>query len=128
MKKIIALALIVLLAVFMLGCVQEVEEQEPQRMIIKNVGANSATNGATILIQNGHFSPAMVTINKGDYVEWVNIDDSINQTGHTVTFDRFIFDEHLPLSGSISHQFTLPGRYIFYDRYNLEMEGIIIVR
>ena len=71
------------------------------------------------------FNPAVLEVNVGDTVTWINDDD----TEHTVTAFEGEFDSgELAEGASFSFTFDSPGDYRYRCLFHSEMQGTIIVR
>lgn len=91
----------------------------------------SATGGIpgasthTVMIENMQFSPAELTVHRGDRVVWVNKDFF----PHTVTASDKTFDSgSLGSGGSWSFEATKAGEYAYGCTYHPTMKGKINVR
>lgn len=91
---------------------------------------NTATNNTTtakntVVMQNSAFSPATITVNKGDTVTWVNNDPMT----HRVAADDGSFDLGDQANGaSVSHTFTQAGTYAYHCTIHPFMKGTVIVQ
>ena len=88
-----------------------------------------------VTIQNGAYSPDMLTIAVGDYIDWLNLDS----TDHTATRDTGAWDTGTISSvqtingvavthGSEDIYFITPGTYPYHDTFNAAMRGTIVVQ
>lgn len=86
---------------------------------------NQTTIPGTISIQNLAFSPATITINKGDTVTWKNNDSTI----HNVVADDNSFNlEEMVAGGSASYTFNNEGTFSYHCSIHPYMTGVIIVK
>ena len=91
---------------------------------------NNSTNytkGATnhtIRIQNAAYLPASLTVTKGSSVTWTNDDNTV----HTVTSTDGSFSSgDIAVGTSYSKTFTTAGTINYYDTYNKELKGVLMV-
>lgn len=78
----------------------------------------------TVSIHNFAFSPAVLTINTGDTVKFVNQDDET----HTASATEGAFDSGpLNPNATFSYTFTKAGVYHYYCRIHTSMKGTIVV-
>lgn len=83
------------------------------------------TIAARVDIRNIAFTPAEITIEVGETVEWVNSDP----IDHTVTGDNGKWGSELLKAGQrFRHRFTEPGRYPYHCTPHPVMTGVIIVK
>src|SRR5213594_843599 len=85
-------------------------------------------DGATVAVDDSGFSPATLTINVGDTVVWVNLDDTFS---HTTTGDLpvtnpnywngFLFD----FFDTFAQQFNSVGRFTYHDQLDIGTGTII---
>jgi plastocyanin len=81
----------------------------------------AVTNQVTIL--SSGFSPASKTINAGDSIRWVNLDDY----EHTTVSDTGLWNSGiLYYGGSYTVTFNTPGTYGYYDQFDY-FTGTIVV-
>ncbi len=121
MKKILFMGLVVI-AVLISGCYQ------PSANInttVQQGGATPAAAGSTVNIKNYAFSPATITISKGQTVTWTNMDSA----PHTVTSTRGIFDSGSIGNGQIfSYTFNTAGTFEYSCTIHPSMQhGKVIV-
>jgi plastocyanin len=76
---------------------------------------------STVEIENRRFLPEVLTVNRGDTVEWMNLD----RETHSVT--GFGVDEILRRGDTFSYTFNSPGIQHYHSRFLRGMEGTIIV-
>ena len=82
------------------------------------------TNGYTIKMQNSAYTPATLTVTPNSVVTWVN-DDNVP---HTVTATDGSFNSgDIAVGASYNRTFTTKGTINYYDTYNNNMKGIVIV-
>lgn len=111
--------------IFISGCKKEtVSEKET----IFTPTQEQIINGtAEVIIQNGKFTPAQLTITKGSRVIWKNLDS----VQHTVTFDNNenYFISYILAEGSeASNYFNFAGEYAYFCSNHPEMTGKLIVK
>jgi plastocyanin len=86
--------------------------------------AGAAFAATEVRIEDFSFNPAVVDVEKGEYVRWVNID----QVTHTSTSDTGKWD-----SGDLEHgedyerKFNQPGTYTYHCAYHPAMTGTVKV-
>lgn len=97
----------------------------------KTLGSNSPSssppvNSRTIDIVGFAFSPATLTINKGDTIVWTNKDTM----AHTVTSDsgNELASENLVKGQTYSHTFNTIGSFDYHCNIHTSMKGTIIVK
>jgi|SRR3989338_1903429 len=90
-----------------------------------NDGAVTTTGKTyTISIQNFAFSPAEITIKKGDTIKWINLDS----VGHTATSDTGEFDSGLlGNNAQWSRTFNDLGEFTYHCTPHSYMKAKIIV-
>lgn len=127
----IVLAIVVIVAAFALT-------QTNQNTVASNVnnGSDSVTQ-ATIIVQNGTFSPNNLTIKVGTTVTWIVKDDSntkymvtSNKTGSVEGKYLFMSDD-LTNGQSFSYTFNKTGTYGYYDMNHMDnkkLTGTVIVQ
>ena len=77
------------------------------------------------LIKNFAFSPAQITVNKGDTVVWTNNDTA----PHTVTGDNGGPDSPTLQNGATySYTFNTAGTFPYYCSIHPMMKGIVTVQ
>lgn len=117
MKKIIIL--LALVTMVLVGCTSS-----PPATSDSNEPANSSAPTYDVSIQNFSFSPATLTIKRGDTVRWTN-QDSVQ---HTATADNGFFDTGLLSQGqSDTVTFTTTGTFSYYCTPHPNMRATIIV-
>jgi plastocyanin len=80
---------------------------------------------ATETIFNNSFHPTRMDVSPGTTVTWTNRGNS----PHTVTSSSGLWDSGTLQPGmSFGYAFTQPGTYDYYDRFNPNVHGEIIVR
>jgi hypothetical protein len=87
-----------------------------------SIPAGAATS--SVNIQNVLFSPAILTINLGDSVKWLNKDG----TTHSITQDNNLWTHDASPGGSFTRQFNTEGSYSYHCRFHPSMTGKIVVR
>ena len=109
-------------------------KSNPKFTTNSSVAAASLSNlaPAEVSITSSGFSPAAVSVVKGQAVVWTN-----NDTGnHSVASDPFPNDNILPdlnskqaltTSDSYSYVFSSPGTYTYHDTNNPNLKGTVIV-
>ena len=97
-----------------------------------NMGDNgidaNASNKVTVLIQNGTFNPANLTVNVGATVIWIVKDDS--NTKYMVTGSGFM-SPHLTKGNNFSYTFDKTGTYAYYDMDHMDdknLTGAVVVQ
>jgi plastocyanin len=84
---------------------------------------NQTANAVTI--QNFAFSPASLTIKKGESVTWTNKDS----TSHTITSDSNVFQSASIGSGqTFSFTFNTAGQFPYHCSIHPSMKAMIIVQ
>ncbi|MEV0706344.1 cupredoxin domain-containing protein [Nocardia aurea] len=79
---------------------------------------------ATIRVQNMSYSPASITIEKGQTVEWIFDDSGLP---HDVVDDDGKFRSDLLTTGSFSHTFTEAGTFTYHCTPHTMMLGTVVV-
>ena len=77
---------------------------------------------AKVSIQNGAFTPDNVTIAKGGYVIWTNMDNNPN----SVKFDSY--EKNLGKGGALTRTYENPGTYTYSNGLSPKHKGIVIVK
>lgn len=71
------------------------------------------------------YTPATITVNVGDTVNWINNDNVV----HTVTsVDGNFTSGDLTAGQMFSHTFTTAGTYTYHCKYYTWMQGTVIVK
>jgi plastocyanin len=94
-----------------------------------------AQSGQLVDIQGNSYSPSVLTISVGDYVDWINFD----AVDHTATSDTGAWDTGTisgvqmlngvtVISGSEDIHFNTAGTYPYHDRFQPSMHGTIVVQ
>ena len=104
-----------------------------------NMGSNESagTSEATVIIENGTFTPANLTVKAGTTVKWTVKDNS--NTKYMVTSDangsvegKYLFmSDDLTNGQSFSYTFNKTGTYGYYDMDHMDnksLTGTIIVQ
>jgi plastocyanin len=79
----------------------------------------------TVLIENMRFSPAVLSVRRGDRVVWINKD----MFPHTVTSDVRRFDSgEIASDASWSYIVSMPGEYAYSCRFHPSMKGRLQVQ
>ena len=87
-------------------------------------GDNQIISNYQIKIQNYAFSPATITIKKGELVIWTNNDSA----PHTITSDTGIFEsELLGSSEQFSQNFNQAGTFAYHCAIHPSMRATVIV-
>src|ERR1043166_3780708 len=87
-----------------------------------SAGAKAATTSVSILGISMAYSPANVTINRGDTVTWTN-KDTIT---HTVTSNTSVFNSgNMGANATFSFTFNNPGSFPYHCSIHLSMTGTI---
>ncbi len=118
MRKYMLLFALVILPFLLFGCVSNGNDS--------GNGGDGASTGKTytVNIQNFAFSPAEITIKKGDTVKWTNLDS----VSHTVTSDNGKFDSGLlSQNASWSRTFSEAGTFEYHCTPHPYMTAKIIV-
>ena len=70
------------------------------------------------------FSPASITVKKGDTIVWANSDER----DHTVTADDGSFDSgNLRTGKTFRRKFEKPGKYKYHCEYHPRMKATVVV-
>jgi len=79
-----------------------------------------------IAITNFAFSPATITINKGDTIVWTNM----GSVSHTVTSDsgNELASSSLPNGQTYSHTFNIIGTFSYHCSIHTMMKGTVTVQ
>ena len=89
-----------------------------------DTGAATEPAAFEVSLAGRSFNPAVLEINVGDTVTWINDDD----TEHTVTAFEGAFDSgELAEGASFSFTFDSPGEYRYRCLFHSEMQGTIVV-
>ncbi len=132
------LFLIFILIVFIVGCGSQ---EKPTDSIDEGAGemeeegveeAAKVTTLAEVKIYDSGFRPEEVTISKGGTVKWINR----GSEDHTVQSDTFPqeagidkkYSGRLAPGQSWEKTFNVEGFYNYYDLYNDELKGKVIVK
>lgn len=119
--KILILPVLMIAVVLVSGCTSQVN-------VTTNTSTNTTTQGTThqVTIQNFAFSPASLTINKGDTVVWTNKDSA----PHTVTSQtgNELSSQTLSQGQTYSHTFNTAGTYDYYCTIHPYMKATITVQ
>ena len=94
-----------------------------------------AQSGRLVNIQGNSYSPDVLTISVGDYVDWINFDT----VDHTATSDTGAWDTGTisgvqmvngvtHISGSSDIYFNAAGTYPYHDKFYPSMHGTIVVQ
>ncbi len=83
----------------------------------------TVTDKNTIVIQNYKFTPAEITIQKGETITWINM-DSIAHTATSVSFDSGM----LGYGQSFKYTFNTAGTFDYHCTPHPYMTGKIIVK
>jgi plastocyanin len=87
--------------------------------------APPASATVTITASNFAFSPASVTINRSDTVQWV-----LGSGSHTTTSGSSPNPDggwNQQITAPVSIVFSQPGQFSFFCQFHPEMQGIIVV-
>jgi len=121
MKKYILIAALLVALFLVFGCVNNGDGGGNNGT---GDGGNGAAAGKTVSMQNFAFSPAEITIKKGDTVKWTNLDS----VAHTVTSDDGEFDSGLlGQNASWSRTFNEAGTFEYHCTPHPNMTAKIIV-
>ncbi|MFI6313151.1 plastocyanin/azurin family copper-binding protein [Nocardia fusca] len=85
---------------------------------------DSGGETVTVSVANMSYSPASVTIEKGQTVEW-SFDD--NGLPHDVVADDGAFESELLTEGSFTHTFTEAGTFTYHCTPHPMMIGTVVV-
>ena len=88
-------------------------------------GDSGEAPAATIHVRDMSYSPASVTISKGQSVEWV-FDD--NGLPHDVVDDAGGFRSDLVTEGSYTHTFDAAGTFAYHCTPHPRIVGAVVVR
>jgi len=97
----------------------------PGRVLITAVAVSPKPGSEKVVvsIQNFNFEPAVIIINKGETVKWINMD----ATPHTATGDGF--DSGTLVKGATyEHTFNQEGTVNYICSYHPNMKGQIVVK
>lgn len=92
-----------------------------------NCTGTNVSNEVIVLIQNGTFNPANLTVKVGTTVLWINKDSNIK---YMVTGSGFM-SPHLTKGQNFSYMFNKTGTYAYYDMDHMDdkkLTGAIIVQ
>ena len=135
MKKVGIIVLVLLVAMFFLGCTQTEPEQNSNDTTTNNsttITPENTNNNASVTptgvehnirIAAGHFNPEELTINAGDTVVFRNEDSVI----HAIVSNSFN-SENLSKSVMFKHTFLTPGTYNYSCKFHEIEKGTIIVK
>ncbi|MEN6349405.1 MAG: cupredoxin family copper-binding protein [Syntrophomonas sp.] len=112
-KRLLFPLMIIILAVLFTGCAS----YTPVNQAAPAAGAN------TVVIENFAFTPAAITVKKGDTVTWVNR-DSAPHTATGAAFDS----KGLARGQSFSFTFNEAGTFDYICTYHPSMKGQVIVK
>ena len=85
----------------------------------------AAAAPTTVAIHNMHFEPAMLTVDVGTTITWVNGDGS----PHTVTDKGKVFrSAALDTEDRFSYTFAAPGEFTYFCTLHPMMVGKIVVK
>lgn len=88
-------------------------------------GVAGAAQTHTVLIENMHFTPANLTVRRGDRIVWINKDFF----AHTVSDSMQRFDSgNIPASASWSYRANRRGEYAYECRLHPGMQGRLTVQ
>ena len=126
---IIGAVLVVLLAI---GAVKyrQSYNSNPQNKTTSVTGTSSnnaiqTTKNGVVLIEQSTFSPATITIAKGDTVTWQNKDPYL----HRIVADDGSFDLGDQRQGeTVKHTFTEVGTYTYTCSIHAFMKGTVVVK
>lgn len=136
MRKIILSGLMILIvALFVVGCQSNVQTEEPVQTPVQKVvetppvfeetkGVEKVGETKQVVVKDFKFNPNTVEVNVGDSVEWVN-----NEAGvpHTVTFDDNSYNEKLPVGASVTRTFNEKGTFTYHCALHPNMQATVIV-
>ena len=89
-----------------------------------NIKNNKETVDNTIRIQNSAYTPASLAITPNSKITWVNDDNMV----HTVTAaDGSFTSGDITVGASFTRIFSNKGTVAYYDNYNQNMKGMLIV-
>jgi len=90
-----------------------------------NTNTTETTTPGTVSIDNFSFSPATITINKGETVTWKNNDSA----PHQVVADDSSFElSKMSTGGTSQHTFDMAGTYSYHCSIHPDMKGVVIVK
>jgi len=78
----------------------------------------------TVKIQKNAFSPAKVTVGKGDTVRWTNDDDRDHKVAAK---DGSFSSGNLKPGDTFEHTFKKAGTFDYADEYRPRMKGTVVV-
>jgi plastocyanin len=82
------------------------------------------TTDNTIRIQNSAYTPASLSVLPNSKVTWVNDDNMV----HTVTAaDGSFTSGDITVGASYTRAFNAKGTVSYYDNYNQNMKGVLVV-
>ena len=85
----------------------------------------SASAPTVVKIQNFAYTPASVTVEVGQTVEWINEDSAT----HTATANDGTFKSpNLAQGHHFSHTFAKAGTYAYYCTFHRGMKGMVVVK
>jgi plastocyanin len=87
-----------------------------------NLHADAATSRQTVVLENMQFTPAIITVHRGDTVVWVNRD----LVPHTATGSAFDSKAIAP-SASWSFTPTKAGRFDYVCTFHPTMKATVVV-
>ncbi|HTN72258.1 MAG TPA: cupredoxin family copper-binding protein [Methylomirabilota bacterium] len=88
-------------------------------------GAEKATAGNEVIIDNFEFTPASLTVSVGTTVTWTNREDE----AHTVNSTTDAFKSPpMDTNDKFSFEFKAPGTYPYYCKLHPQMKGQIVVQ
>jgi plastocyanin len=120
MRKLVVL---LVLGILLLGCTSSTAP--PAQPAAPTQAPPAGTGPATLIvhIKNFAFSPAQITVNKGDMVQWVN-DDSVP---HLVKFPDFQ-SAALANGDTFEHTFGTAGNFAYICGIHASMQGTVAVK
>ena len=102
-----------------------------------NISNSTGANG-TVLIENGTFNPANLTVKAGTTVKWTVNDNSntkymvtSNESGSSEGESYLFMSDDLTNGQSFSYTFNKTGTYGYYDMNHMDnkkLTGVIIVQ
>ena len=103
-----------------------------------NVSNSTGTGEATVIIENGTFNPANLTVKAGTTVKWTVKDGSntkymvtSNESGSSEGESYLFMSDDLTNGQSFRHTFNRTGTYGYYDMDHMKdkkLTGVIIVQ
>ena len=93
-------------------------------LVLLLLAAAPARAEEKVTIDNFTFSPAEITVQRGEQVRWVNQDD----IPHVVAADGAFTSPPLDTGDDYARTFAEPGRYEYFCAIHPHMKGTIIVR